>query len=98
MLLVVVFIWCPLAEFLIIFQCQPSYYALGPGATRTCINQFAMQVSIKVLDMVTDAAIAIVPGSQVMTLQMPLLQRVDVGLTFGSRILYVPPPENTSAR
>ena len=96
-LLAVVSVWCLTAEALVILQCQPSYYALGPGATRTCINQFAMQLSIKVLDMVTDAAIAILPGSQVVTLQMPLLQRVDVGLTFVSRILYVPPSDNVSA-
>ncbi|KAK4905611.1 hypothetical protein LTR49_025122 [Elasticomyces elasticus] len=82
-------LWAITSEGIVILQCHPNYYALGPIADDTCIDQYAAQNYIKIVDIVTDIAIAIPPVILVSRLQMSGLKRLRVGFVFAARVVTV---------
>lgn len=84
----IVVAWAIAAVCVIPLQCRPSPWAMGPTEGEDCINQYTAQIGIKVIDILTDIALAVLPGILFMGLQMSRSKRLVVALLFGMRIMY----------
>lgn len=71
------------------FQCGPDRWVLGPTSNDTCIDQYGTQIGIKIVDIVTDLAIVVLPAVMMLYVQVPWDKRLGVILMFGLRLLYV---------
>lgn len=78
--------WAIAAVCVIPSQCRPLW-AMGPIDDDTCIDQYTAQISIKVVDILTDVALAVLPGVLFMGLQMSRSKRLVVAVLFGLRIV-----------
>lgn len=72
-------------------QCRPMPWAMGPTDTSICIDQYGVHMGLRVVDILTDVALAVLPGILFMKLQMHRSKRLLVALLFGLRIVYEMP-------
>lgn len=61
---------------------------MGPSDGVSCVDQHSAQIGIKVVDILTDIVLAVLPGVLFMRLQMDRSKRAVVALLFGLRIVY----------
>lgn len=88
---IVVGLWGLTALVVNFFQCRlptPWRYADADE----CINQTAFWTYYSIANIVTDIAIVIIMGENVLKIQTSLSKKILVMSVFGSRILYVPIP------
>ena len=88
-LLAISVLWSLAATFVVALQCSPTRWVLGPSGTDTCIDQHAAQIAIRVIDIVTDIALAILPAFMMAGLQTKFSIRLSVSLVFAVRLVYV---------
>jgi hypothetical protein len=85
---VVVGLWGLTALIVSLFQCRlPSPWSYAD--TDQCINQTVFWTYYSVANIVTDIAIVIIMGENVLKIQTSLSKKILVMSVFGSRILYV---------
>lgn len=80
--------WASAAVITTIVQCGPRRWVMGPTAEDSCIDQYAAQIGIRLVDIITDIFLAVLPGVMMMGVQVPGSKRAIVGFMFGLRILY----------
>lgn len=82
------FLWLVASTIAVSLQCSPDRQALGPSVINNvkCVDQFALQTGIRVTDMITDLAIALLPISLMMKLQTSWKSRLLVITLFGTRL------------
>ena len=80
--------WAIASACVIASQCSPTPWAMGPSDGVSCINQHTAQVAIKITDILTDIALAVIPGVLFMRLKMSRSKRLVVAFLFGLRIMY----------
>ena len=84
---ILVSVWFLLSTILFAFQCQiPKPWVFSPGQ---CSTHGKVQYPIIILNIVSDAALAIGLLPTVWNLQMRKEMRMSLALLFGSRIVYV---------
>ena len=88
-LLAVSITWAFAAAVVAALQCSPNRWALGPMGSDVCIDQFAAQIGIRAIDIVTDVALAVLPSLMVASVQMTRSKRLIVGSMFAVRLMYV---------
>lgn len=82
-LIVIMIMWCTSVVFTGIFLCTPiskSWYPTQPG---TCINLVSFYYGIQIPNVVTDVLVLLLPLREVQKLDLPLKQKLGVGLTCG---------------
>lgn len=79
--------WAAAAVCITPSQCRPVSWAMGPTERNSCINQYGAQIGIRVIDVFTDVALAVLPGILFMGLQMSRSKRLVVAFLFGLRIM-----------
>lgn len=79
-------LWGVASIFAVAFQCSNPRWALGPGDNTTCNDLYATQIGIRVTDMISDLAIALLPVLLMRILQTKLKSRLLVVALFGVRI------------
>lgn len=67
-------------------QCSPNRWALGPSGNDKCIDQRIMQIVIRVLDVVSDFAIILLPIFMMQKVQTSWKNKLLVIGLFGIRI------------
>ena len=88
-ILVIVAVWAVAAVFAVALQCKPTRWVMGPSTSDTCIDQFGAQVGIRLVDIATDVALALLPAVMVSRVHMPRHKRLVVSFIFGLRLVYV---------
>lgn len=87
----VIAVWAVAGVFALAFQCSsPDRWALGPGprlASETCVNQYAMQVALRSLDILTDVGIVSLPALMMKSVQVSAGKRWMVVLLFATRLM-----------
>ena len=83
----VVVAWAIASMCIIALQCRPNPWSMGPSDDVSCINQHTAQIAIKVVDVLTDVALAVLPGILFMGLRMSRSKRLVVAFLFGLRIV-----------
>lgn len=78
--------WAIAAVFVTAFQCGPTRWVLGPTANDTCIDQYAAQIGIKLIDILTDVALSVLPAAMMSTVQTAVDKRLIVAFMFGLRL------------
>lgn len=78
--------WAVAAVFVTAFQCGPTRWVLGPTSDDTCIDQYAAQIGIKLVDMLTDVALSVLPAVMMSTVQTAVDKRLIVAFMFGLRL------------
>jgi hypothetical protein len=68
-------------------QCSPTRSALGPNDTDTCLDQYALQLGIRIPDAISDLVIAVLPILLMATLQTNRKNRLLVIALFGVRVM-----------
>lgn len=81
--------WGIAAVFVTAFQCGPTRWVLGPTGSDTCIDQYAAQIGLKLVDMLTDVALAVLPAAMMATVQTDTEKRLIVAFMFGLRLVCV---------
>ena len=84
----IVVAWAVAAVGLIPSQCRPTPWVMGPTNDDTCLDQYTAQIGLKVVDILTDVALAVLPGILFMGVQMKRSKRIVVAFLFGIRIMY----------
>jgi hypothetical protein len=84
-------LWSLIFIFVCIFQCTPIAKAYDPTVPGKCVNLRALFIGNAVPNIVTDAAILMMPVHQVWKLQIKLVQRISVTGVFFLGALYVFP-------
>lgn len=69
-------------------QCGPTRWTLGPTESDTCIDQYAAQLALKAVDMLTDVALSLLPAAMMATVQTAVEKRIIVALMFAFRLAY----------
>ena len=70
------------------FQCDlPKPWVLGP---QTCIDQYALQLGLGVVNIITDLAIIVLAFSMMWTVQVSTSRKSTVVALFGLRVTYIP--------
>ncbi|KIX04957.1 uncharacterized protein Z518_05829 [Rhinocladiella mackenziei CBS 650.93] len=88
-MLVFVGVWGVASVFVLAFQCFPNRWVLGPDSglgNNTCIDQYAMQVAIRSLDIASDVGIVLLPILMMQKVQVAPKKRLVVMALFGLRI------------
>ncbi|KAK5686799.1 hypothetical protein LTR17_026829 [Elasticomyces elasticus] len=85
--LAIVAVWVVAAVVVVSLQCQPTRWIIGPSTSDTCIDQFGAQIRIRLVDIVTDVTIAVLPAVMVARVQMSLQNRLLVAFMFGLRLV-----------
>ncbi len=70
-------------------QCSPDRWVLGPSSgsdPETCVDQYAMQVAIRVLDIASDVGIVLLPAFMMRSVQVSRETRWMVILLFSLRL------------
>lgn len=88
-LIVIIILWGFGAILTVALQCQPTRWVLGPTSADTCIDQYSGLIGLRVVDIVTDVALSILPAAMVSGVQMPLSKRLVVAFMFALRLVYV---------
>ncbi|KAK5133798.1 hypothetical protein LTR08_007227 [Meristemomyces frigidus] len=90
-LLAIIASWCVAGSFALAFQCHSSKpWTLGGGDTDTCVDQFALQVGLGVVDIITDLAIVALAFFMMRGVQTNRQRKWMVIALFGLRIS-IPP-------
>ena len=87
--LAIVGLWAVAAVLAVALQCKPTRWVMGPSTSDTCINQYGAQVGIRLVDIATDAALALLPAVMVSSIQMSVHKRLVVAFMFGLRLVQV---------
>lgn len=82
-------VWGIAACFVMGFQCGPTRWVMGPASENTCINQYSAHIGLKVVEILTDLALTVLPALMVASVQMSVYKKLVVILFFGIRIVYV---------
>lgn len=85
-MLVFIGLWAISSVFVLAFQCSPDRWALGPSDTNTCINQYAMQIAIRSMDIASDVGIVLLPALMMRTVLVSRDKRWMVILLFSLRL------------
>ena len=80
--------WAIAAAITTALQCGPTRWVLGPTRQNTCIDQYNAQIGIKLVDILTDIALAVLPALMMLSVQVSVLKRAVVSFMFGLRIMY----------
>ncbi|EXJ65321.1 hypothetical protein A1O7_01662 [Cladophialophora yegresii CBS 114405] len=82
-------VWAVAGVFVLGFQCSaPHRWVLGPGSgPETCIDQYAMQVALRAIDIATDVGIVLLPAFMMRSVQVATAKRWVVVLLFGIRLI-----------
>ena len=87
-MLVLVGLWTVTSLFVLGLQCSsPHRWALGPGSGETCIDQYAMTVAIRVIDIATDIGIVALPSLMMKSVQVSANKRWMVVMLFSIRLM-----------
>ena len=81
-------VWALAAVIVTAVQCGPTRWVMGPTVNDTCIDQYSAQIGLKIVDILTDVALAVLPGVMMLGVQVTESKRAVVGFMFGLRILY----------
>lgn len=68
-------------------QCSPTRWVLGPTDDSTCVDQHALQIGIRVIDVITDLVVVALPILLMTTVQTSWRNRLLVVILFGIRIM-----------
>ncbi|KEF54873.1 uncharacterized protein A1O9_09316 [Exophiala aquamarina CBS 119918] len=85
-MLVFIGLWTVASVFALAFQCSPNRWALGPSESDTCVNQYAMQVAIRSLDIASDVGIVLLPALMMRTVLVSRDKRWMVIMLFSLRL------------
>lgn len=85
----VVVVWAIVAICVTALQCGPDRWVLGPDSDNTCIDQYAAQLALSLVDIFTDVGLVILPVVMVASVQFSIWKRFIVSFMFGLRILSV---------
>ncbi|KAK4896009.1 hypothetical protein LTR27_005865 [Elasticomyces elasticus] len=89
--LVVVGVWCVAGIFALAFQCKlPNPWALGSDSIDVCVDQFAIQVGLGVVSVVTDLAVVLLAFLMIQGVQTNFQRKLAVVTLFGTRLAIVP--------
>lgn len=91
-------VWGIAAVLVVALQCSPTRWSLGPTEENTCINQLSAQVGLRVVDIITDIALAVSPALMMIRVQMSMDKRLIVALMFGLRLVYVSDTQYTAVK
>lgn len=83
----VVVVWSIVAICVTALQCGPDRWVLGPDSDNTCIDQYAAQLALSLVDIFTDVGLVILPVVMVASVQFSVWKRFIVSFMFGLRIL-----------
>jgi len=83
----VVAAWAVAAIFTIALECSPDRFALGPTNETICIDQYTAHIGIKIVDIVTDIVLAVLPAAMMQYVQVAISKRMVVSFMFGLRLL-----------
>jgi hypothetical protein len=87
-MLAVIGSWAVAGAFVLGFQCSaPNRWALAPGAGVTCVDQYAMQIGLRVVDIVTDLGIILLPALMMKSVQVSVGKRWMVVMLFAIRLV-----------
>jgi hypothetical protein len=75
-------LWSLVFLFVCIFQCDPVSRAWNSTIPGTCLNLRAIFIGNAIPNIVTDAAILVMPMRQVWKLQIRLIQRISLSIIF----------------
>lgn len=81
-------VWAVAAIIVTTVQCGPSRWVMGPSDDDTCIDQYSAQIGLKIVDILTDLALAVLPGVMMLGVQVTESKRAVVAFMFGLRIMY----------
>jgi len=81
--------WAIAAILTVALQCGPTRWVMGPTKDDTCIDQYSALIGLRVVDILTDLALSVLPAVMVSGIQMPLSKRLIVAFMFGLRVMYV---------
>lgn len=82
-------LWCIASVIALGMQCSPDHWALAPTSNpnpQTCVDQYAMQVAIRALDIASDVGIVLLPAFMMRTVQVSRDKRWMVVSLFGLRL------------
>ncbi|KAK5165169.1 uncharacterized protein LTR77_009267 [Saxophila tyrrhenica] len=79
--------WGVAATFTVAFQCGPERWVMGPSGANTCIDQYGAQIGIRLVDIVTDVALCVLPAVMMGYVQTGLQRKLVVSAMFGMRII-----------
>ena len=84
-------VWAVAGVFVLAFQCSgPNRWVLSPTSgpnAETCINQYAMQIALRIIDIATDVGIVLLPGLMMRSVQVSTAKRWVVVLLFAVRLM-----------
>ena len=80
-------LWFIASVIAVSLQCSPNRYALGPSDQDTCVDQYALQIGIRVTDGISDIAVAVLPALLMSKMQISGKSRALVIILFGTRLL-----------
>jgi hypothetical protein len=81
--------WGVASASVLALQCSPNRWALGPSSgpdPQTCIHQYAMQMTIRAMDIASDLVLVALPVCMMQTVQVGREKRQMVNMLFGLRI------------
>lgn len=80
--------WAVAALCVTVVQCRPARWVMGPTPNDTCIDQYAAQIGIRIVDILTDIALAVLPGIMMLRVQVPGPKKAAVAFIFALRLMY----------
>lgn len=81
--------WCASGALAILFQCQPPASVFVNGNNdKACVDRYALQLALGVVDIVTDIAIVTLVYYTMRGVQITLRRRASIVALFGLRLLY----------
>jgi hypothetical protein len=81
--------WCLSGSIAIIFQCRPPSMAFsGAPNDETCVDRYALQLSLGIVDILTDVAVVVLAYLTMRGVQITLRRRASIVALFGLRLLY----------
>ncbi|KAK5713946.1 hypothetical protein LTR15_010852 [Elasticomyces elasticus] len=89
--LAVVGVWCVAGVFALAFQCNlPKPWTLGSDSMEICVDQFAIQLGLGVVSLVTDLAVILLAFLMIQGVQTNFQRKLAVVTLFGTRIATIP--------
>jgi hypothetical protein len=79
-------VWSLGSLFVFALQCSPDRWALGPGDGNTCVDQKLMQIIVRIVDIVIDLAIVVLPAFMMQSVQVSQSKKMMVVVLFAVRL------------
>ncbi|KIW26305.1 uncharacterized protein PV07_09406 [Cladophialophora immunda] len=82
-------VWGVASVFVVAFQCSPNHWSLGPSSgadPQTCIDQYAMQIALRAMDIASDVGIVLLPALMMRSVQVSNGKRWMVVTLFAIRL------------